>query len=682
MTDDPEVASGAMPPPDFRRLFESAADLYMVFTPSLQIVAFSDAYCRATMIQREHALGRHLFDVFPDNPDDPAANGVRNLRASIARALQYRRPDPMPVQKYDVRRPDARGRIQGGAFELRYWACVNTPIFNDAGEVAWILHRAEDVTEQVQLREMDTAHRDYARRQQQVIDQLTSTKRFLDAVVDNLPNMLFVKSYPDCRFVLFNRAGEKLLGYPSEAFLGKTDYDFFPKDQADHFVRNDRRILETGIPELISEEPVETRHHGTRILRTIKVPVQDEQGRPEYLLGLSEDITDKKLLEGQLRQAVKMEAVGQLTGGIAHDFNNLLGIVVGNLDLAQERITDPALRELIVDALNGALHGAELTRRLLAFSRNQPLQPAIVDLNRSLPQMAAMLRRTIGETIEVELHPAEDLWPAFIDSAQVDEAVLNLAINARDAMPRGGKLTIETGNAILDADYAARHAEVTPGDYVQLTVSDTGIGMSPEVIERCFEPFFTTKEVEKGTGLGLSMVYGFVKQSGGHIKIYSELGHGTSVKLYLPRANRDARTQAPAMAVAVPVAGGERVLVVEDNADLRAVSVMQLADLGYRTYEAGNARDALEMLSTYPDIRVLFSDIVMPGGMTGTELAREARRRHPHLRVLLTTGYAARAAANGFHDIGGLDLLLKPFRKADLGRKLRELLAQPGGSGD
>lgn len=672
MTDGFNTPGDRVPLPDFKGLFEGAPDQYMVLSPSLTIVAFSDAYCRATMIRREDAIGRHLFDVFPDNPDDPTADGVRNLRASLTRVLQYRRPDPMAVQKYDVRRPES----QGGGFELRYWACVNTPIFNAADEVAFLLHRAEDVTELIRLQEVGETQRDNARRQEQVIDQLRSTKRFLDAVVDNLPNMLFVKSYPDCRFVLFNRAGEKLLGYPSETFLGKTDYDFFPQEQADHFVSNDRRILEKGMPELISEEPVATRHHGTRTLRTIKVPVHDEQGRPEYLLGLSEDITDQKALENQLRQAVKMEAVGQLTGGIAHDFNNLLGVVVGNLDLAMERVTDPAIRELMGDALNGALRGAELTRRLLAFSRSQPLQPTVIDLNKSLPQMAAMLRRTIGETIEVELHPSTDLWPAMVDSAQVDEAVLNLAINARDAMPRGGKLTIETGNAHLDEEYAARHAEVTPGDYVQLTISDTGSGMSPEVIEHCFEPFFTTKEVEKGSGLGLSMVYGFVKQSGGHIKIYSELGHGTSVKLYFPRASRDAEiAQAVPMSAGVPVAAGQWVLVVEDNPELRAVSVKQLADLGYRTHEAANAHEALELLARHADIRILFSDIVMPGGMTGTELAREARHRHPHLRVLLTTGYAARAAANGFHDIGGLELLLKPFRKADLGRKLLALLA-------
>jgi PAS domain S-box-containing protein len=666
MADDSQVQ-----PPDFRAVFEGAPDLYLVLTPSLRIVAVSNAYCRATMIDRASVLGRHLFEVFPDNPGDPTADGVRNLRDSLVRALQFRRPDVMPVQKYDIRRAE----VDGGGFEVRYWAPLNTPVLNAAGEVTWLIHRVEDVTEATRLQQEDEARRELTRRQQGMIDQLRSTKRFLDAVVDNLPGMLFVKSYPDCRFVLFNRAGEELLGYPSETFLGKTDHDFFPREQADHFVANDRAVLEAGVPALITEEPIKTRYKGQRILRTIKVPVHDPDGRPEYLLGFSEDITERKVMEQQLRQAVKMEAVGQLTGGIAHDFNNLLSVVIGNLDMALERAAlEPDLRDLISEALNGALKGAELTRRLLAFSRNQPLLPASIDINGSLPQIAAMLRRTLGEHIEVELHPGADLWPALADSAQVDEAILNLAINARDAMPKGGKLTIETTNAHLDEDYAARHAEVRPGDYVQLSVSDTGAGMSAEVIEHCFEPFFTTKDTEKGTGLGLSMVYGFVKQSGGHIKIYSELGHGTSVKLYFPRATTPGSVASVGGPHVVPPAAGEWILVVEDRADLRAVSVKQLNELGYRTLDAANAKTALAVLAAHPEVRLLFSDIVMPGGMTGTELAREARRLYPDLGILLTSGYTARAMANGFHDIEGIELLLKPFRKSDLARKLRELL--------
>jgi PAS domain S-box-containing protein len=658
--------------PDFRALFEAAPNLYLVLSPDLVIVAASDAYCRATKTERDRLLGRRLFDMFPDNPDDPAATGVNNLRASLVRVLQFRRPDAMAVQKYDIRRPDS----EGGGFEERYWAPLNTPVLNQAGEVTSIIHRVEDVTEIVRLQEKAEARTEHVRNQQDVIEQLQKTTSFLDAVIDNLPGMLFVKSFPDSRFVLFNRAGEELLGYGRGEYLGKSDYDFFPRDQADHFVAKDRAVLDSGKIQVTPEEPISTRDKGQRLLRTIKVPVKDKAGNPEYLLGYSEDITERKAIEQQLRQAVKMEAVGQLTGGVAHDFNNLLGIIIGNLDIAAEQAaSDPVLREIIQEALSGALRGAELTRRLLAFSRKQPLQPAVIDLNQGLPQIAGMLRRTLGEQVIVELHPDPGLWPVKVDPAQLDEAILNLAINARDAMPKGGTVSIETHNVRLDRDYAAANPDATPGEYIQLAVSDTGAGMSVEVIERCFEPFFTTKGIEKGTGLGLSMVYGFVKQSGGHIKVYSELGHGTTVKIYLPRSNGGAIGHVrPDTAGDAPAPGTELVLMVEDNKDLRTVTLKQLTDLGYRTLEADNAKAALKILAERPDIDLLFTDIVMPGGMTGTELAREAKRLYPRLKILLTSGYTARAMANGFHDIEGLELLNKPFRKLDLAQRLRSVL--------
>ena len=657
--------------PDFRALFEAAPNHYLVLSPDLIIVAASDAYCRATKTDRHRLVGRNVFDMFPDNPADPAATGVSNLRASLARVLQSRRPDAMAAQKHDIRRPES----EGGGFEERYWAQLNVPVLDKAGEVAWILHRAEDVTEMTRLQEKAEARTAHARNQQDVIEQLRKTTSFLDAVIDNLPGMLFVKSFPDSRFVLFNRAGEELLGYARTDYLGKSDYDFFPRDQADHFVAKDRAVLASGEIQVTPEESISTRDQGTRLLRTIKVPLNDKSGKAEYLLGYSEDITERKAMEQQLRQAVKMEAVGQLTGGVAHDFNNLLGIIIGNLDIAAEQAAaEPALREIILEALNGALRGAELTRRLLAFSRKQPLQPAVIDLNRGLPQIAGMLRRTLGEQVAVELHPDPALWPVKVDPAQLDEAILNLAINARDAMPKGGTVSIETHNVRLEPDYVAANPEAAPGEYVQLSVSDTGGGMSPEVVERCFEPFFTTKGIEKGTGLGLSMVYGFVKQSGGHVKIYSELGHGTTIKIYLPRSDGGAIETARPVADHAPAPGSELVLMVEDNKDLRAVTLKQLADLGYRTLEAENAKAALKILAERPDIDLLFTDIVMPGGMTGTELAREARRLYPRLKILLTSGYTARAMANGFHDIEGLELLNKPFRKRDLAQRLRHVL--------
>jgi signal transduction histidine kinase/ActR/RegA family two-component response regulator len=409
--------------------------------------------------------------------------------------------------------------------------------------------------------------------------------------------------------------------------------------------------------------------------------VRDAHGDVRYRISTPLDISELKRAERQLLQAQRMEAVGQLTGGIAHDFNNLLSIVIGNLDLAAERATnDPALLELIQSALTGAERGGELVRRLLAFARKQPLRPQPLDLNAGLPNVVALLRRTLGESIVIRSAPAPVLWPALVDAAQLDDAIVNLAINARDAMPAGGTLTIETADARLDERYAAENAEVTAGDYVMLAVSDTGTGMPPEVAQRAFEPFFTTKGESKGTGLGLSMVYGFVKQSGGHAKIYSELGHGTTVKLYLPRAETGRNeTAAERASDEVPARGNEAILVVDDNADVRRTVVKMLHDLGYRIHEAERAGDALEVLRRGEPVDLLFTDIVMPGGMSGYELAREARALRPALKVVFTSGYAEAATRNGHALEPGERLLGKPYRKSELARKLREALDAPLG---
>jgi CheY-like chemotaxis protein len=372
-----------------------------------------------------------------------------------------------------------------------------------------------------------------------------------------------------------------------------------------------------------------------------------------------------------------MEAVGRLTGGIAHDFNNILGTIVGSVDLLLERL-DPQSEstELAQEALDSALRGAELTKRLLAFSRRQPLQPDIIDLNEALSGMMRLVRRAVGETVDVTIVPGNDLWPALADKAQVEEAVLNLTINARDAMPAGGRLVIETANVHLDEDYAAHHVEVTPGDYAMLAVTDSGKGMPPEVAEKAFEPFFTTKEVGKGTGLGLSMVYGFVKQSGGHLKIYSELGHGTTVRLYLPRAGQPGEAPAREEEKIEHPKGRETILVVEDEARLRAVATRILRDLGYTVLEAKNGPEALALLDDGQSVDLLFTDIVMPDGMNGRDLARAARERRQALKVLLTSGYSETFVRNGGEAYP--PLLSKPYRKEQLARRIREILDRQG----
>ncbi len=393
----------------------------------------------------------------------------------------------------------------------------------------------------------------------------------------------------------------------------------------------------------------------------------------EQLLAETEQ---REAAEAQLRQLGKMESIGQLTGGIAHDFNNMLAIVIGSLDMAKRRIfKDPAKAAQSIDsALQGAERAAQLTSRLLAFARRQPLAPAALDVNRLVAGMSELLRRTIGETIRFETVLAGGLWPAFIDAGQLENALVNLCVNARDAMPEGGRLTIETANTHLDDAYAASHNEVVPGQYVMVSVTDSGSGMPEEVIERAFDPFFSTKEVGKGTGLGLSQVYGFVKQSGGHVKIYSEIGHGTILKLYLPRHfGEEDRRAVPAPEAELPQGRGEIILVVEDEEQVRIMSVDALRDLGYVVIHASGPTQALAMLEDHPSIDLLFTDIVMPD-MTGATLAGRVRERMPGLPVLYTTGYTRNAIVhNGMldHDV---DFLAKPFSIGQLAAKVRQVL--------
>jgi PAS domain S-box-containing protein len=390
---------------------------------------------------------------------------------------------------------------------------------------------------------------------------------------------------------------------------------------------------------------------------------------------IADAIAERLLAEEALRQAQKMEAIGRLTGGVAHDFNNLMQVISGNLQLlARDLASDERASRRIADALAGVASGAKLASQLLAFSRRQPLAPKVLNVGRLVSGMGEMLRRTIGEGVEVATMASDGLWNSLVDPGQLETAVLNLALNGRDAMGGLGRLTIEVGNAALDARYAARHPEVRPGDYVVLAVSDTGVGIPADILDRVFDPFFSTKPLGTGTGLGLSMVYGFVRQSGGHVNIYSEPGHGTTVRLYLPRVDRS--EEAAAAEDQQPVVGGdETILVAEDDDRVRATVVEILGDLGYRVLAARDGASALEIIEGGAPIDLLFTDVVMPGRLRGPELARQAQERRPGLAVLFTSGYTENAIMHGGRLDPGIELLSKPYSREALARKIRQVLA-------
>ncbi|WP_082649835.1 PAS domain S-box protein [Bradyrhizobium lablabi] len=462
-----------------------------------------------------------------------------------------------------------------------------------------------------------------------------------------------------------------ILGYQPSEMVGHNAINFIHPDDLEH-TRKEMRAGRRGR----SKRNFETRYVSKdgKSVTLNWTGTWSEPVRRHFFIG--RDLTEKQAAEAQLRHAQKMDAVGQLTGGVAHDFNNILTVITGTIGILEEAVADQpqlaAVAKLIDEAAD---RGANLTKHLLAFARKQPLQPLEIDVNALVLEAAKLLHPTLGEHIEITPLLAEDAWTALADPNQLTTAVLNLAINARDAMPNGGKLAFETGNIFLDENYAGMHNEVAPGHYVMIAVSDTGSGIPPALLERVFEPFFTTKEVGRGTGLGLSMVFGFVKQSGGHVKIYSEEGHGTSVKIYLPRATGLDQTAAEAQVAADVQGGSETVLVVEDDALVRRYVITQIESLGYTTLEAANASDALRVIDDVPTIDLLFTDVIMPGTMNGRQLVDEALKRRPGLKTLYTSGYTENAIVHHGRLDSGVLLLAKPYRKSELAKMIRLALA-------
>jgi signal transduction histidine kinase len=444
------------------------------------------------------------------------------------------------------------------------------------------------------------------------------------------------------------------------------------------------RYLTTGERRIIGYGRVVTglKKDGTRFPMELAIGEAIANGN-RIFTGFIRDLTSRHKIEEELRQAQKMEAVGHLSGGIAHDFNNLLTVINGNLEMIERRLDDVKLRALLREAQDAADDGAILTAQLLAFGRRQPLNPKLADVGQLVSNFSDLLRRTLGEAIELRTIVSGAMNRALVDASQLQNALLNLALNARDAMPRGGRLTVEVSPAQIDADYARMFPEVRSGSYLLISVTDTGVGMPPEVRQRAFEPFFTTKDVGAGTGLGLSMVYGFAKQSGGHVQLYSEPGQGTSVRLFLPATAAGKVHEDPAATESKGVAdmpkGTETILVVEDDARVRRIAVARLEDTGYRVIQAAAGAQALQLLAAHPEIRLLFTDIIMPGGMTGDELAKKARVARPDIKILFTSGYAEPSVAERELAAQG-SWLKKPYTAWELAIRLRELLDERSGS--
>ncbi|MGE3875885.1 MAG: PAS domain S-box protein [Parvibaculaceae bacterium] len=481
-----------------------------------------------------------------------------------------------------------------------------------------------------------------------------------------------------------NPATERMFGYAARELIGQNVRMLMPEpfhSEHDRYLSN---YLSTGKRKIIGigREVIGKRKDATTFPIDLAVSEFVADGI-RYFAGIITNLSDRKRVEEalldserKLAQAQRLEAVGQLTGGIAHDFNNLLTVITGNLELIEMRLQGEDLHKMLRDAQDAADLGAKLTARLLAFARRSHLEPEIIETNDLVLNVTSMLRRTLGEHISLSTVLAPDLWPVKIDPTQAETSIVNLAINARDAMPKGGKLVVETRNIRMEEIKSGDTIELPRGDYVQISVSDTGTGMSAEVRDRAFEPFFTTKTRGHGTGLGLSMVYGFAKQSGGHVTIYSEMNHGTTINIYLPRASgstTDAETAAAEDRLSAD--RSETILVVEDDDGVRNLTVTRLVTLGFKIHESPDGASAIKLLESGLRVDLLFSDLVMPGGMTGYDVARRAKEIDPKIRILLTSGYAEDLLRAD--DLGSLKLLRKPYRLADLRKALDAAFSDP-----
>jgi signal transduction histidine kinase len=658
--------------PDFRQIFQGTPGLYLVLTRDFTIIEATESWLRQTYRQRSQTIGRTLFQVLSERADADATNGLQALRESLERVLRLGQADAMPVHRYEIPRAD-------GSRDVRYWTLLNVPIHDAQRRVGWIVHRVRDVTELIRLHKEGSERDELAREQQLLITRLRAANEELaqrDSSLSESEQRLAIA-------IEAGRLGSWQMTLPDRGMIssalhracfGRGPEDPFTHDELRAAIHpDDQARRQAALDAALSggrDYDVEYRTvwpdgsvHWVQIRGQV---IRSADGMPVRMVGVSLDITDRKraeeLLEARvaartrdlaeanarltaaiaereqaeraLLQAQKMEAIGQLTGGIAHDFNNLLAAVIGNLELLRARLPGTSVRAHADAALAAARRGGRLTQQLLAFARQQPLEPKAVDVNAVITGMDDLLRHSLGGHVRVETELADDLWAASTDPSQLELVLLNLVINARDAMPEGGVIRISTGTI---GATQLRPPELEPGEYALIKVSDTGVGMTREVMERAFEPFFTTKEVGKGSGLGLAQAYGIARQSGGTVRLRSRPGEGTTVELYLPRSKLPIETAsaicAPNGPSASPVGS---VLVVDDEPDVRAVACELLKHAGHAVEGADNGQDALSLLRRRRfDAAVV--DYSMPG-MSGPEFARVARELQPDLPVLFISG--------------------------------------------
>jgi len=584
---------------------------------------------------KEDPIGKSHYEIFPDIPERWKQLHQRGLAGEALSSED-----------------DEFNRESGKTQSLRWkiW-----PWRDAAKNIAGLVMFAEDIAQRKDAEE-----------------RFRESRQLLEGIVQNVPLAIFVKRASDLRFVLVNRTAEKVFGYSRDEILGKGNFDLWPKEQADHFTTADRRVLASKEVEKIVEEPITIAGGDIRYLDTWKAALCNEGGDSEYLLGISLDVTSRKLTEEHLRQAQKLEAVGKLTAGVAHDFNNLLAIIQGSLDLMGEEVRGvPRLTKCLEVALNATVRGAALTQHLLSFGRKQTLLPTLTDLGAEARGVTTLLRRTIPASVAIEVIVNPEPISVRVDKDQLGNALINLAVNARDAMKDGGVLLIS-----VDIEERKNAEDLPTGRYGVITVQDTGSGMSAEILAKAFDPFFTTKEVGQGSGLGLSMVYGFMHQSNGKAELSSVVGKGTTVKLLFPLNDQKEGEEDDTAATSGPVlsaAKGRTVLLVDDQSDVRWVISEQLTSLGFEVTAVADGPSALAALKEFD---LLITDLGLPGGMNGMELAKTVAAKIPGIKVVTMSGYNDLQASSSHEPQPGWKHLRKPFRLSELAEATNELLGK------
>ncbi|BBQ03438.1 histidine kinase (plasmid) [Burkholderia sp. SFA1] len=634
-----------------RQWAQATADIAVfVLTPEGFVASWNPGGTSIYHYQPDEIVGLHYSVLFPDDRSEP-----KTFDAELDNARE----------RGSCVSEGWRKRKDGTAF----WASIVTTVLHeDDGSLRGFVKVVRDESEK-------------RRAHDAVIESERSFRLLVQGVTDYAIFMLS----PDGKVTSWNSGAQRIKGYTAEDIVGSHFSRFYlPEDVA---AGVPERALSTAAREgRFEAEGWRLRRDGSRFRAHVIIDaIRDEAGALIGFAKITRDVTEKREADETLEQtraallqSQKMEAIGKLTGGVAHDFNNVLQILRGNLELVTSRYShDPWLASRLVNALDAVDRGAKLASQLLAFGRRQALRPVSVNLASMIRDMDDLLRRALGETVLVETVVSGGLWNAMVDTHQLENVLLNLAINARDAMPDGGKLTLELSNSMLDDRYVRSLSDVPPGQYVMLGVTDTGVGMTPKVLEHAFDPFFTTKPEGAGSGLGLSMAYGFVKQSGGHIRIYSEVGHGTTVRIYLPKSSADA-FEPVSRASADLMGGSETVLVVEDDLKVQATVIEMLAGFGYGVLKADNAEQALVILSSGVHVDLLFTDVVMPGPLKSPDMARRAVLLQPRLKVLFTSGYTQNAIVHAGRLDEGIELLSKPYSRADLAFKVRHVLGTPG----